>query len=78
MTTPDPYTRADAAADELTRRVMERTGATNRTEVECPRARSWMTPCVARDGYLAVQERGKCLGCGRRPARLLDELDDRT
>lgn len=32
--------------------------------VGCPRARSDMTPCIARDGRLALDEDGMCVGCG--------------
>jgi hypothetical protein len=42
--------------------------------VGCPRAKSDMTPCVARDGSMAVVDTGECVGCGRRPGGLLDEL----
>jgi hypothetical protein len=39
--------------------------------VGCPRARSDMTPCVARDGTTAVADSGRCVGCGEHPAALL-------
>jgi hypothetical protein len=42
--------------------------------VACPRARSDMTPCVARDGHTAVADDGVCVGCGANPADLLKEL----
>ncbi len=43
--------------------------------VGCPRARSDMTPCVARDGILACgDDDGVCVGCGAHPAQLLREL----
>ena len=42
--------------------------------VGCPRARSDMTPCVARDSHLACADDGKCVGCGLHPAALLTEL----
>jgi hypothetical protein len=42
--------------------------------VGCPRARSDMTPCVARDGELACADDGRCVGCGSHPAALLAEL----
>ena len=41
--------------------------------VGCPRAKSDMTPCVARDGQHAVADDGKCVGCGFFPADLLKE-----
>jgi len=42
--------------------------------VGCPRARSDMTPCVARDGALAAADEGDCVGCREHPADLLAQL----
>jgi hypothetical protein len=42
--------------------------------VGCPRAKSDMTPCVARDGQTAVADDGICVGCGVNPADALREL----
>ena len=42
--------------------------------VGCPRAKTDMTPCAARDGNLAVADDGVCVGCGALPADLLREL----
>lgn len=42
--------------------------------VGCPRAKSDMTPCVARDGKLACADDGVCVACGAHPADLLKEL----
>lgn len=42
--------------------------------VGCPHAKSDMTPCVARDGQLAVSDEGICVGCWKHPADLLREL----
>jgi hypothetical protein len=42
--------------------------------VGCPRAKSDMTPCVARDGHTAQADDGVCVGCGQNPADLLAEL----
>ena len=42
--------------------------------VGCPRAKSDMTPCTARDGHLAVADNGGCVGCFEDPADLLAEL----
>jgi hypothetical protein len=50
---------------------------TNWTYIDCPRARTPMTPCVARDGRLAVADAGECVGCGADPTLLLVELGDR-
>lgn len=41
--------------------------------IGCPRAKSDMTPCVARDGHTA-EEGGMCVGCQAVPADLLTEL----
>ena len=43
-------------------------------EVGCPRAQSYMTPCVARDRRLALSDDGVCVGCGADPVELLAEL----
>jgi hypothetical protein len=42
--------------------------------VGCPRARSDMTPCVARDGNTAAADNGQCVACGEYPADLLRDL----
>lgn len=42
--------------------------------VGCPRARTDMTPCVARDGKYAQADDGVCVGCGSEPAELLTLL----
>lgn len=42
--------------------------------VGCPRAKTWMTPCVARDGSLALADDGGCVGCYEHPADLLKAL----
>lgn len=42
--------------------------------VGCPRAKSDMTPCVARDGTLALLDDGTCVGCRQHPATLLLQL----
>lgn len=44
--------------------------------VGCPRAKSDMTPCIARDGALALADDGVCVGCGGEPRPLLIELAD--
>lgn len=33
-------------------------------DLECPREKSFMTPCIARDGSLAMADNGQCVGCG--------------
>lgn len=42
--------------------------------VVCPREKTFMTPCVARDGQTACADDGKCVGCGAEPAELLKAL----
>lgn len=33
------------------------------TKIDCPRAKSSMTPCMARDGHTALADDGRCVGC---------------
>lgn len=42
--------------------------------VGCPRAKSDMTPCAARDGSVATYDDGDCVGCEENPADLLRDL----
>lgn len=42
--------------------------------IGCPRAKTDMTPCVARDGGLAADDDGMCVGCRADPAELLTAL----
>lgn len=42
--------------------------------VGCPRAKTDMTPCVARDGKFAQDDEGFCVGCASQPAELLTLL----
>lgn len=63
--------KEEAAADSLTSAVQKKLGETNRNKIFCPRERSFMTPCVARDGALAVADNGICAGCSYRPTMLL-------
>jgi hypothetical protein len=45
--------------------------------VGCPRARTNMTPCIARDGSVALADDPvDCVGCGARAADLLTELGE--
>ena len=71
-------TDEEKAADKLVVAVMSRVGATSRDEVECPRERSYMTPCVARDGELAVADDQTCVGCGIKPSDELARLQGGT
>jgi hypothetical protein len=45
-----------------------------REVIECPYAKSDMTPCVARDGQMCVAGNGVCVGCGNSPADMLRDL----
>lgn len=42
--------------------------------VGCPRAKSDMTPCIARDGHTALADDMTCVYCSAHPKDLLDEL----
>jgi len=66
--------KARKAADDLTAAVRVRVGAKDRTEVQCPREKTFMTPCVARDGGTAVADDGVCVGCGISPASELERI----
>lgn len=48
----------------------------SREYVHCPHAQSSMTPCVVRDGALAVTDPPGpvCVGCGRDPHKLRMDL----
>jgi hypothetical protein len=61
-------------ADDLQAQVMAKVGTTDRNQVTCPRARNYMTPCIARDGQLALADDNVCVGCGQSPKRLLSGL----
>jgi hypothetical protein len=67
----DAPVKERAAADQFSRRVMRRIGVTKASELQCPREKTSMTPCVARDGHLAVLDEGTCVGCGQLPSDLL-------
>jgi hypothetical protein len=69
------HDEAASLADEFLRLVVARTGLRG-SDLVCPREKSAMTPCLARDGHLVVvlDHAGNplCVGC---EARLLDLLD---
>lgn len=56
--------------NELRDLILKRTGL-KPNELVCPREKSEMTPCVARDGDLAMAENGCCVGCGQNVKELL-------
>lgn len=69
----------EGRAEEFRRLVLSRTGLTPAT-LQCPREQSDMTPCIARDGGLAVASAlggDVCVGCERRVERLLSDEQSR-
>lgn len=54
----DNYQKAEAVKTMIT----ERTGIKSK-ELQCPREKSEMTPCIARDGETACTDGGLCVGC---------------
>ena len=42
--------------------------------IDCPRAASWMTPCIARDGRSALADDHRCVGCNAAPGPLVTDL----
>lgn len=52
------------------------------SDIDCPRAKTWMTPCVARDGATALSDHDDirpltCIGCSADPRQLLLDLSER-
>lgn len=68
---PSPeYDQARSAAEQLRALVALRIECEPK-QIECPREKSHMTPCIARDGGLAVDNDGMCVGCGESARQLL-------
>jgi hypothetical protein len=70
---------SELPADEFKRLITERTGI-DPGELVCPREHSDMTPCIARDGDLAVAFKSSyqiCIGCGRDVLELLEHERER-
>lgn len=45
-------------------------------ENDCPRAKSFMTPCFLRDGDLALDDNNEyCIGCEKSKNKLLEERE---
>jgi hypothetical protein len=65
-------TQLEKEADRLRDLVLARIGV-SAPELKCPREKSAYTPCVARDGALAMADAGVCVGCSRGVTRLLEE-----
>jgi hypothetical protein len=58
-------TKDEQSADEFATLVRTRTGLAPR-QLTCPREKTDMTPCLARDGHLALSyryDRSMCIGC---------------
>lgn len=68
--------RAEALAEEFKQLVFARTGLTP-PQLVCPREKSDMTPCAARDGWMVavldLWQRPLCVGCEASLERLLAE-----
>lgn len=47
------------------------------TDIDCPRAKTWMTPCIGRDKNTALADDGVCVGCGVDPLSLIRDLAER-
>jgi hypothetical protein len=79
MAEDDEQTVGERAANEYRRLVVARTGIASRNLLQCPRERSFMTPCIARDGGTAVciaeersgDQRAICVGCEESVVTLL-------
>lgn len=73
--TPGKASDHAPTADRVRDLVLKRTGL-KRDELKCPREKSLMTPCVARDGGLAVTTDGVCVGCEVPAAELLAKEEE--
>jgi len=73
-TSPVTVTNRRKAATILNKAVLERARGTDRNKIGCHLAKSWMTPCVCRDGAVCCDDDGLCVGCGHDPRALLREL----
>ena len=77
----DPLEPAYQMADELRGLITKRLKIASTEIVVCPRAKSDMTPCIARDGRLAVCEGVRialCVGCEHSVQRLLTLEKDQS
>ena len=64
-------------ADKLKAIIYERTGIMA-SELVCPREKSFMTPCICRDGDLAMTDNKKCISCNISVFELLEEEGDKN
>lgn len=75
MTTVVNFT--DMEANKLKEIVLKRT-LLKPNELVCPREKSDMTPCVVRDGDIAMlDDEKKCVGCGAIVTELLEHERNR-
>ena len=58
-------------ADILKSLIYKRTGLKPK-ELVCPREKTEMTPCICRDGNLAMLNNKTCVGCGINVNELLE------
>lgn len=70
--TEEAVMEAAEQADEFKRLVAERTGCKG-DDLQCPRAKSEMAPCVVWNGGMCVTNDGQCVGCGASVEELLVE-----
>lgn len=67
---------AEQLAEEFKDLVLRRTGI-QPEDLSCPREKSDMTPCAARDGHLVAVLNSRahplCVGCGHSLVRLVEE-----
>ena len=65
-----------AIGDVYKSMMLSRTGLKD-YELVCPREKSDMTPCVARDGDCAMTEDFHCVGCGSNIQQLIRDEEAR-
>lgn len=46
--------------------------------IACPHAKTDHSPCIARDGNLALADDALCVGCSRNTLELLGDLNERA
>lgn len=62
--------------DQFKALVFEHTGI-KAEDLQCPREKSDMTPCVARDGDCAMTNDEHCVGCGQSVALMIEKENER-
>lgn len=71
------YEKFKKIADELQALVNLRIPLKKGEHLDCPRAKSDTTPCVARDGWSAIYDNGDCVGCNENVVQLLEREKQR-